>query len=584
MDIIVELLNHADSACARYEQDGRHEDFAEAVGSLEEVIIVTRELPDQERLSYALALTARAQRARFARSSDREALAAAYVSALEAVHQATEGNCLRYAREVAAAVFGVLDTVLDRGGLADIDWDLALARGLAERLDDERYFLLARIAAVLNRRAAITRARDDILAMVETAARAVDLCPAGFRSIGEMRVAAQGWSFLGRTERAPDLARQGADMWRRAVAVAEYDDSNVTWLINGLLVVDSLEDSDDDSAFQEALRHMRELAERPDDFEWLGDIRGMNALDSVSLVVFKYVNCGDDAHLDAAMAFGTWCLRNLLRYGDPAEALELMAHLWILHDERYAMKRRSEDFDRRAEYADRIRRSAQAGSELRQLVGEVEEREAFTRELWRTTGRVSSAVADGRVYVQTELISIPIGRWPPSAASPLGCSMTARCTRALHYPAGTDGGPVPVLVPSRLLNVEITATAPAGQDAVIRAIRVTIDARDPLTLADVFISGQEGVGDFDHHVDLDAQYLGISSPAGPPASLVRTVRRGATETISVAASARKWDTRWHLEIDWTCGTRSGTFSAPLRTTGESGFRQYGPPACLAGDL
>lgn len=163
-----------------------------------------------------MALMARAQCARFAWSSDRETLGAAYVLALEAMHRATEGDCLRYACNVSDAVFAALEAVLDRGRLSDIDGELALARGLAERLDEEWYFLLARIATALNRRAAVTRSRDDVLAMAETGARAAELGPARCDPIRELRIAAQGRSFLGRNERAAAHAEPG--VWETSYA------------------------------------------------------------------------------------------------------------------------------------------------------------------------------------------------------------------------------------------------------------------------------------------------------------------------------------------------------------------------------
>jgi hypothetical protein len=125
-------------------------------------------------------------------------------------------------------------------------------------------------------------------------------------------------------------------------------------------------------------------------------------------------------------------------------------------------------------------------------------------------------------------------------------------------------------VPVETHIVTVTLTAPDQWPGIIENVRVVIEARELANReGDDVLSG----GPDDQPVPTLNVLLDFEPPLLWPSLPQLTIPKGATRALVVRAVTDCADVHWRLDLDWRCGRHAGTFTVPLYTTGDSGFRQ-----------
>ncbi|MET9114492.1 helix-turn-helix domain-containing protein [Streptomyces longwoodensis] len=144
-------------------------------------------------------------------------------------------------------------------------------------------------------------------------------------------------------------------------------------------------------------------------------------------------------------------------------------------------------------------------------------------------------------------------------------------------------------VHGRHMQVRITVQGRSSTAVVLEALHVRVAGRDAPAAGNAYAMDQGCGGDFAPRrfaVDLDVDRP-VARPrdgaeAGrrlPAVSFPYRVSAEDPEVLLVDATAQAHDTRWYLELDWSCQGRTGTVriddhGRPFRTTGITGLPHY----------
>ncbi|WP_274919493.1 hypothetical protein [Streptomyces sp. WZ-12] len=134
------------------------------------------------------------------------------------------------------------------------------------------------------------------------------------------------------------------------------------------------------------------------------------------------------------------------------------------------------------------------------------------------------------------------------------------------------------VIPARTHAVEVVIEAPQHSEVAIVALRIVVEARNPMTIADSMLC-RPGPLDLHFEVDLDEDPPNVRTADGsdPDVRSLGTLPRGAKGLFTLVARTQSWDITWRLQVEWKCGQHSGVFTSPqLRTTGETGWRRFDP--------
>ncbi|MFD7617217.1 hypothetical protein [Streptomyces sp. NPDC059802] len=580
------LLRTGTAAAERYRRSGSQDDGDTADRCLRGALDLAA-VQDMAELPACLAEIAMFDLALHARHGDRAALADAYVLMIEAFLRSRSADGGAALVERTNLVLETVHQAVDRTALQDVDWFIALNQQLYDRVGDQAVVLLQRSIAA-GWKAQITQAEPDILAMAEAAEQAAAWYRDGPQAVTVARTAADSWHVLGCRRKDPALIRRGVVHWRRlADEIGGATVGDLATLVCALLQVHH--DEPDDSLRREAIERLgqlRSLAGQGVDDGRLGALAGT----IMWIIHWEYTRDKNLDHFDEAIDFGGWCVEQI---PDTHPALPgVLNNLADCHWVRYGESRRSAEYDRAYALNRKALELAPSGSpEHQRADGKMPNVVHVQRGLGQL-GQRAVIGAVGAVHTFDGPVRLPVAEWAVSPTEPVMCRMTARFAAALTNAPGTASGPAPEIIPARSHAVDVTIAAPDGCDVTIETLRVVVDARDPMTIADS-MTCRPGPLDASFVCDLDEEPPTVRTATGEdldsrPAATIPGGKKGQFTLVARTAS---WDTSWRLELAWKSGPRSGVFtSPPLRTTAETGWRCFDPdgkselvdPASLAG--
>ncbi|WP_424890153.1 hypothetical protein [Streptomyces sp. XH2] len=572
---LAELLRVGSEAAERYRQEGSEDDGDTADSCLRQALdLAARKEPSA--VPECLSEIAAFDLAIHERRGSREALADAYCLMIEAFLRSRSAGGGEAFGERMDLVLRTVHGVLDPAVVEDADWFIALNRQLLARLG-EQAIVLRELSVALGWKAQITQAEPDILAMAEAAEQAAVWYREGPAAATVVRAAADGWHTLGSRQKNPDLIRRGIFFWRRlADQVGAASVGDLAELALGLLQIHY--EAADDGLRREALERLgrlRALEEQDGSADGrLGAVAGT----IMWVLHWEYTRDHDMGHFDEAIDFGEWCLDRIAP-SHPSRP-GLMNDLADCHWARYGDSRRSAEYDRAHELSCLVLELAAPGSPAYQ---KADARMPLVVQTQR--GMKSGGLGDrdviapiGILHTFNGPIRLPVAEWTASEASPVMCRMTSAFASALTNAPGTRTGPAPKVIPARTHAVEVVIEAPQHSEVTIVALRIAVEARNPMTVADSMVC-RPGPLEVHFEVDLDEEPLTVRTADGSDLGIraLGTLPRGEKKLFTLMARARSWDITWRLEVEWRCGRLSGVFASPqLRTTGETGWRRFDP--------
>ncbi|MFF4443949.1 hypothetical protein [Streptomyces sp. NPDC001502] len=583
---LTELLHAGIQAAERYRREGAEVDGDTADRCLRLALdLAARE--DPSAVPACLSEIASFDLAIHERLGGREALADAYCLIIEAFLRSRSTPGAGALRERVELVLRTVRGVLDPAVLEDADWFIALNRQLLARLGDQA-IVLRELLVALSWKSQITQADPDVLAMAEAAEQAALWYDEGPAAAFVLRVAAEGWHLLGSRQRNPDLVRKAIICRRRlADQIGAASVGDLADLALGLLQVHY--EAPDDSLRREALVRLGQLRALEEQEGGADERLGAAAGTITRVLHWEYSRDQDMRHFDEAIDFGAWCLERI-----PASHPSrpgLMNDLAGCHWARYADSRRSAEYDRAHELSCLVLELAAPGSPEYQKADGRMPLVVQTQRGMKSGGLGDRDViaAVGDVHTFGGPIRLPVAEWTASGTSPVTCRMTSVFASALMNAPGSRTGPTPDVIPARTHAVEVVVEAPQHGEVVIVALRTVVEARNAMTIADSMLC-RPGPLDVHVDVDLDEEPPVVRSADGsaPGVRSPQTLPRGEKGLFTMVARTRSWDITWRLQVEWKCGRHSGVFTSPqLRTTGETGWRRFGPtgkaePADLGG--
>ncbi len=559
------LADRAGDAYERTIRDGSHADLQEALSLMNEAVARARARRMAVLPGFLYNLS-HLHHIRYRRDGDRDALGEAYgllseAHALMSSNDEITGRLQEIAQEQLHA--------LNLNTQADAKWYVALHRRLVSHFDGD-YGAWANLAVALRHLWPHTHNDADLRALAEACERVGAVVPHGSDvAVRSWVDAAQARLYLGAKERNATDAGRAAVAYEalgkhRPADASEREDELVLWALARVLAYELSGDADDRDAALAALRTLTgTLTELPTTLV-------SHAQHVLASLFPRYRLTRDTEVLNRASEFGIWCVARMdarhpnERSWDPG----LLNSLGVFLAEHPSP---GQPPSRPLPWTGWIPSSAERRRDWVADAPVLGLAEAFARRLPFHSKPGGVTAPTGKIYTEDKLPLVAV-KWQPTRDSPLRGHAVTRFKSALVFPPQSGQGTGPVFVPARTHIVTITLTAPDRRPGIIQDVHVHVDACDPAyreTVDSILISENLPTPTLNVFLDFEPPLLW-------PSPTPLTIPQSTTQTLVVRAIAEGHDVRWRLELAWRCGRRTGTFTVPLRTTGESGWRSFSP--------